>query len=426
MMKKYVVLALIATVALFMFPLSYELENDKIIVKGRFVEYQIDENGDLQNVYIIVYPNKRVHIYTYTSDGFTVLDASNVVSTNAEEKNGDVYLSFLYSSGLKKTYHFINGPHYEFYVEFSKETAVTLPSVNLPQHDLVQDNYYVSYYSKNKVVSICRIEKGRLKDNVAYAKRVHVYMGPPKKTFLREVFKDNYDKVISLLNDLHVYGAYDIVFYPFVWFFHWLYEVTGNFGWAIILFTFVVRLVLYPLYHAQTKSMIKMRKIQKDIEYIKKKYKDPQKQQQELMKVYKEKGVNPMSGCLMMLIQLPIFFILWGVIRYFQEEFAFGKPFLLWHDLSAGGWKANALLVLITIVASFFTTLITSQDSRSAWQGIIMSAVFPLLFISLPSGLFLYYTTNTLIQLVITYYIYKRYKIKGITVRELLGLPKKA
>jgi len=425
-MKKYVALALIAIIAVFVFSLSYEVNDNEIVVKGRFTEYHLNKSGDLQDVYIVFYPNKRKHVYTYTSDGFTILSPSSVVSTNVEKKDEDIYISFLYASGLKKTYHFINGPHYEFYVEFSKEMPVTLPSVNLPQYDLSEDNLYISYYSKSKVVSICKIEEGYLKNNIAHAKRIHVYIGPPKKTFLKSVFKDDYDNVIALLKKLHVYGGYDLIFYPFVWFFYWLYKITGNFGWAIILFTFVVRLVLYPLYHAQTKSMIKMRKIQKDIEYIKKKYKDPQKQQEALTKLYKEKGINPMSGCLMMLIQLPIFFILWRVISYFQEEFAYGKPFLLWHDLSVGGWKANALLVIITIVASFFSTLITSQDTRSAWQGVLMSAIFPLLFISLPSGLFLYYATNTLIQLVITYYIYKRYKIKGITIRELLGLPKKA
>jgi len=81
---------------------------------------------------------------------------------------------------------------------------------------------------------------------------------------------------------------------------------------------------------------------------------------------------------------------------------------------------------VITIVASYYTTLLTSQDVRTAWQGLIMSIIFPFLFVGLPSGLFLYYTTNTLIQLAVTYYTYRRYKIKGITTRELLGLPKKA
>ena len=260
--------------------------------------------------------------------------------------------------------------------------------------------------------------------NVVRSGKVKVYLGPGKKTLIKMAFPEDYEKIMELLKDM--YGVYDAIFYGLVWFFDYIYGFTKNFGWTIIIFTFIVRLVLYPLYHAQTKSMIKMRKIQKDVQRIRNKYKDPRRQQEELMKLYREKGVNPMSGCLMMLIQLPIFFMLWGVLRYFEEEFAYGKPFLIWKDLSVGGFKENILLVLITIVASFYTTLITSQDTRSAWQGIIMSTIFPFLFISLPSGLFLYYTTNTLIQLAVTYYIYKRYRIKGITIRELLGLPKKA
>jgi len=127
----------------------------------------------------------------------------------------------------------------------------------------------------------------------------------------------------------------------------------------------------------------------------------------------------------MLLVQLPVFFLLFAVIRYFQEEFAFGSRFLLWNDLSIGGFSVNIVFVLATLVASYFNTLITSQDRRSAWQGIVMSVIFPFLFIGLPSGLFLYYTVNTVIQLLVTYYIYKRYNIKGMTTRELLGLRSK-
>jgi len=121
--------------------------------------------------------------------------------------------------------------------------------------------------------------------------------------------------------------------------------LTRNFGLTIILFTIVVRLALYPFYHAQTKQMIQMRKIQPAVDAIRKKYKDPQKQQEELMKIYKENKINPSSGCLMLLVQLPIFALLYGVIQSYQELFSVSGGFLIWKDLS-GRWLGSKLVVL--------------------------------------------------------------------------------
>ncbi len=424
-MKKVIIIA-ITILALVTSIFAFEVSevNNSINVIGRFVEYYISVYGYLEDVFLNQM-GKKTHIYTYTNDGFDLVGHSTPSSYSVENSNGNVIVRFSYPDGIIKEYEFVDGPYYEFYVRLNKTTSITLPSVYDVVYDYSKTPFYVSYYPKTKALAVLKVD-GKLNGNIAECKEIHVYMGPPKKTLLLGAFKEDYDKIVEILNEMRVYGWYDAIFYPLVWFFYWLYELTGNFGWAIIIFTFVVRLVLYPLYHAQTKSLIKMRKIQKDIERIRKKYKDPRRQQEELMKLYREKGVNPMSGCLIMLVQLPIFFMLWGVIRFFEEEFAYGKPFLIWKDLSVGGFQANGLLVLITIIATFYSTLITSQDTKTAWQGILISVIFPLLFISLPSGLFLYYATNTIIQLVVTYYIYKRYNIKGITVRELLGMPKKA
>jgi len=143
------------------------------------------------------------------------------------------------------------------------------------------------------------------------------------------------------------------------------------------------------------------------------------------MKLYKENKINPSSGCLMLLIQLPIFMLLYGVIQSYQELFSVSQGFLIWRDLSVGGWSNNWLFLVITILTSYYLALITSQDSRTAWQQILMGAIFPFFFIGLPSGIFLYWTMNSIIQLVITYYIYKRYKIKGISQHELWGIQKR-
>ena len=95
----------------------------------------------------------------------------------------------------------------------------------------------------------------------------------------------------------------------------WIYEFIPNYGWALILFTLVVKLLLLPLGLKQQKSMTKMQVIQPKLEELKEKYKnDQQKQSQEMMKLYKEYDISPMGGCLPMLIQLPILFMLYRVL----------------------------------------------------------------------------------------------------------------
>ncbi len=412
-----------------------KLENG-LEVEERFITYVLNSSGDIGEIYLKVF-GRKTKIYEHSNDGFdltlngTKLSCS-LSSIDGEEKTDVGYTKKVrvkYTCGdIVKEYTFINGPAYNFEVRVNGRVQISLPRVWSSDTDGFSRGIFVSYAPKGKYVAIVLYDKGEIFGNVLKypGGTLRVYIGPSKKTLIKKAMGDEYDSIMGILDKLGAYGWYDTLFYGLVWFFYWLYDLTGNFGWTIIIFTFVVRLVLYPMYHAQTKSMIKLRKIQKDVEYIRKKYKDPKKQQEELMRLYKEKGVNPAGGCLLMLVQLPIFFMLWGVIRYFEEEFAFGKPFLIWKDLSVGGFKANIILVLITIIAGYYNTLVTSQDTRSAWQGIAMSVIFPFIFISLPSGLLLYYATNTLIQLVVTYYIYKRYHIKGITTRELLGLPRRS
>ncbi|RKX43151.1 MAG: preprotein translocase YidC [Thermotogae bacterium] len=442
-MRKLVVLALIA-ISILIFAKNEVYVNQTetgIRVVTRFREIEFDNNGNLRNVFLVV--NQRTHIFESDGDGFNLLtpdgsEVTAVVSSFVEGEeigsgvySGDVSLTYVYDNGVKKTFTVKNVPDYLMIVniETPDTLTLTLPRVWYENNDRMIMDYFISFAPKGKVLSLCKTSSNSVVGNeieVVGKASVVSHMGPYKKIFLKKLFPEDYDLLIEQIKTIDGTSSwYDPVFYPLVWFFWWLFEITKNFGWTIIIFTIIVRFILYPLYHAQTKSLIRMRKLQPKFEAIRKKYKNAQKQQEELMKLYKEEKVNPAGGCLMLLVQLPVFFLLFTVIRYFQEEFAFGSRFLLWNDLSIGGFSVNIVFVLATLVASYFNTLITSQDKRSAWQGIVMSVIFPFLFIGLPSGLFLYYTVNTVIQLLVTYYIYKRYNIKGMTTRELLGLRSK-
>jgi YidC/Oxa1 family membrane protein insertase len=179
---------------------------------------------------------------------------------------------------------------------------------------------------------------------------------------------------------------------------------------------------MYPLMHAQNKSMIERKKLEKNPKYTKiMKIEDKQKKQEELMRFYKENKINPAGGCLPLLVQMPIFFLLYAVIRYQSELYAFGGSFLIWQDLSIGGFAQNIWLVLIAVLVGFFNALITSSEAKMALQGVLMGALFPFMFIGLPTGLQLYWVSSQLLQFVITYFIYKRNDVHGLTVKEFFN-----
>ncbi|MBO8160184.1 MAG: YidC/Oxa1 family membrane protein insertase [Thermosipho sp. (in: Bacteria)] len=413
--------------------ITVEERTDGIYVFTRFIEYHFDYMGNIQEIYSTL--ERRTRIFLYSNDGFDVLGAGTPtftwqgLSDGEDGKYSEVTLTFTYD-GIEKIFNFKEGPNYTFdvYVNSSEEVTVSLPRVGFESDDRLRDNIFASGYSKTKTVSIIKFNEKSLGGNKVSGTqlRFFAYIGPYKKTLIKKAFSEDYDVISEMLASIPgLTGWFDYIKYPLVNFFGWINNLTHNFGLTIIVFTIIVRFIFYPLYHAQTKSMIKMRKIQPLVEQVKKKYKDPQKQQQELLKIYRENKINPASGCLMALIQLPVFIVLYQVIRYYQEEFAFNGSFLIWRDLASGGFANNWSFLIIQIVAGYYLALITSQDTKTAWQSILMSVFFPFLFIGLPSGVFLYYTANTLIQLGTTYYIYRKYNIKGITQRELWGLPNK-
>jgi len=452
-MKKFFIfflaILLLSSLALTKNEITVTTQATEMVIKTRLAEYHIDlEKGTFKDVYLVF--DRRKYIYKYDKDGFdlispegTVLSVSNFKLQNSENLNGvfkgnvELYFEYSYKGNtIEKRFIFENGPYYSYKVTVKGLTdgfKIALPRVGPPEYDRYKDGVFLSYYSKNKTVFFSVFESpGKLSlDSGTPFYTVngdfssHNYMGPVKLTLMKPIINDHYDWLKGVLPTLpKAKSWYDPIFYGMVEFLGFFYRLTGNYGWAIIIFTIIVRLILYPLYHLQTKSMIKMRQIQPKVEQIRKKYKDPQRQQQELMKLYKEEGTNPASGCLTILVQFPIFILLFTVIRYYSEGFAFSPSFLIWQDLSVGGFKQNILLVLIDIIAVAYTSLISSTDMRSARQSVTMGVIFPFLFITFPTGLFLYYTVGSIIQLGITYYVYKKYNIKGISLKEFFGLAK--
>lgn len=181
-----------------------------------------------------------------------------------------------------------------------------------------------------------------------------------------------------------------------------------SYGLAIILVTIIIRLILFPLNYKQIRSTVKMNEIQPELKKIQERYKnDPKRQQQEVMKVYKDNGVNPVGGCLPLLLQWPILIALYWV--FMNLPGIEGVSFLWIKDLSLGANlsdKASLILPLVSGATTYFsTTLVASKNGDSAQakqmgtMNIFMSIFMTWMSFRFTAALVLYWVTNNLFQI---------------------------
>jgi YidC/Oxa1 family membrane protein insertase len=187
---------------------------------------------------------------------------------------------------------------------------------------------------------------------------------------------------------------------PVIQFIDILFRATGNYGWAIILFTILSRVLLYPLMNKQMHSMAKLQRLQPKMKRVQERFKDDkQLLQQRLMELYKKEGINPMSGCLPMVIQLPIIFIIWRAILYAGERIHLSPGFLWMPDLSL--YDPYFILVILTtaimIVQQWKLTPQTGSDGApgAKYFGYVFPVLMAILLWRFPAGLWLYYLLTT-------------------------------
>ena len=197
-----------------------------------------------------------------------------------------------------------------------------------------------------------------------------------------------------------------------------IYGVVGNYGVAIIIVTILMRIIVFPLTLKQEKSMKKMRDLQPELDKIKEKYKDsPQEYQQKTAELYRENGVNPLGGCLPLLIQMPIFVALYWA---FSGNAIPADAKFLWFTLKQpdklfmmGNFAFNLLPILnvgVTYIQQKIMASATSgQESNQQMQTMLYMMPIMMLFIfyNMPSGVTLYYLVSGALSLVQQYFILK-------------------
>ena len=197
-----------------------------------------------------------------------------------------------------------------------------------------------------------------------------------------------------------------------------IYGVVGNYGIAIIIVTVLMRIIIFPLTLKQEKSMKKMRELQPELGGVGEKYKDnPQEYQQKTAELYRESGVNPLGGCLPLLIQMPVFVALYWA---FSGNAIPADAKFLWFTLKQpdrlfmiGNFAFNLLPILnvgVTYIQQKIMTSATSgQESSQQMQTMLYMMPLMMLFIfyKMPSGVTLYYLVSGALSLVQQYFILK-------------------
>lgn len=173
-------------------------------------------------------------------------------------------------------------------------------------------------------------------------------------------------------------------------------NVYPNYGVNIILLTIVVRIAMSPLTFTQIRAQSQIQKIQPQINKIREKYKnDREKMNQEIMSIYRENKINPLSGCLPLLLQLPVIFALYMMIQKYAPINV--ESFLWLNEL--GKPDPYYILVILFVVTSFITQQMTITEPSQKFINYIMPIAMGILFIRFPAALFIYFDTSNIWQL---------------------------
>ncbi len=277
-------------------------------------------------------------------------------------------------------------------------------------------------FKKGMDVSVLKVGEGDPLLFVKGSQSLHLggYVGPKEYTILKSINPE--------LTDAIEFGWFTFLSYPFFKVLLWLHTHIGNWGWAIILFTLLVKLVLFPLSYKGMMSMQKLKDLAPKMKELREKYKDdPAKLNMKMMEMYKKHGANPMGGCLPMLLQIPVFFALYRVLLNADElQGAVWIPG--WIDNLATADPYYILPVLMGL-SMWFQQKITPNNFTDPMQEKIFK-FFPILMAGMfiimpfPSGLVLYWVVNNIFTIGQQYIInraYEKHKAKAVAMAHKKG-----
>jgi YidC/Oxa1 family membrane protein insertase len=370
------------------YPDKYHI--DLIVTLSNNSEQQVA--GNLRAILKTLPPEKKSGYYSFV--GVVLLLKGKI------EKIG--------SKDLRKEDQFVSGP-----IDWMAYEEDYFMSALIPD-DQSKGDFRGQFQPSGVLEAVYESPPVSLQNNERISSAFTLYLGPRDLGILKQLGK-NLDLALN-------FGWTDIIAKPLLYSLRFLNQYVKNYGVAIILLTILIKILFWPLTHKSYKSMKEMQKLQPHMAKIREKYKGNKEQMnRELMALYKTYKVNPMGGCLPMVIQIPVFFALFRILGNSIE--LRHAPFMLWvNDLSAPDRLFNfpfqipfmsppygiPVLTLLMGVSMFIQQKLTptTGDPTQAKVMMFLPIIFTVMFINFPSGLVLYWLVNNILS------IGQQYRIK--------------
>jgi len=393
----------------YMFDIDIELSNPNKFISN--YEYQLVwENSLKLTEYRSDVEGGHAEAFSYMGEELDIVDATKVDESEKSDLNGATDWVCSRIKYFSVALIAVNPKASGSYITGSK--------INLPDEGF-EENYSIALKMQ---VKNDKIEKNSFK----------VYLGPVDYEILKSYNMD-LEKVMRFSLDFLVRPIAQYFILPLFLFIH---KFISNWGLVIIIFSILMKIMLTPFTRFQMKSMKKMSEMQPKMNALKEKYKDdPQKQQQALMKFYKEEKINPAGGCLPLLLQMPILYALFGVFNSTIElrQAYFGLwikdlavPDVILHlpfKVPLFGISDISGLALLMGITMFIQQKMSVKDPKQQAMVYVMPIMLTLLFTTLPAGLNLYYFVFNLFSIIEQYFITHRKKKDEVVVNEVKQKP---
>jgi len=258
--------------------------------------------------------------------------------------------------------------------------------------DAVQRRFYTTKLDNGLYTAGVRYAEGAIAPGATGVVKARLYVGPQDQDVLGKLAKG-----LDLVVD---YGIFTIIAAPLFLLLKWLHGLLGNWGWSIIVMTILIKGAFYPLNAASARSMAKMKIVAPKMKSLQEQYaNDKQQLQVKMMELYRQEKINPLGGCLPILVQIPVFIALyWVLLSAVELRHA---PWVGWiHDLSAPDpWFILPVIYAITAYLQVKLSPTPISDPVQAKVMQFMPVAFSIMFLFFPAGLVLYWLVNNLLQI---------------------------
>ncbi len=328
--------------------------------------------------------NSNAMLYTYTGaayydddEKFSKIDFSDIEANNFLKNTNNSWISMI--------------EHYFF--------TAWLPTLNSAEPQTIYTRFSIENANKQYLIGSVGNYKN-IEPDMEVTFNSRLYVGPKTQAEIKELAPG-----LDLTVD---YGVLTFLAAPLFWILDKIFFVLGNWGWSIVALTFLIKLLFFRLSETSYKSMAKMKKLTPRMTALKERYgEDRKKFSEALMKIYKEEKVNPLGGCLPILIQIPVFIALyWVIIESVEMRHA---PFAGWIlDLSSA--DPFFILPILMGISMYIQQKLNPPPTDPMQQKIFLALpfIFTFLFATFPSGLVLYWLTNNVLSIAQQYVINKR------------------